>query len=161
MVWEWDGGKDLVEDFVRFNQRWSELAFKDLQAKYDGIKQRSDTAKGSKPEANVVDVIVMAADLVTGFSTLATAKVLLLAQPTIGQAQDRPIGAGRDSIDATGSPAFTFRPQRIALTVSGAEKVLQTSPGSGVPTGIIAVRYVDDPSLKGDYTLYLQIERTR
>lgn len=144
-VWEWDGGKDMWDAWISFNQHMSELLWEDLKRR--GLS------------VNPVDLGMAAIDAVGALATAGVAKLSLLAQPVMGQAQDRPIGTRRAGKDAQGRLTFTFAPQLISLDLEAAEKALEGSPQGGLPPGILAVRYEDDADLRGDYTLYLQVDR--
>lgn len=71
----------------------------------------------------------------------------------LGQVDDRPIGmralAGN----------FGFTPQALVLTYDGARVLARADFGFG--RGVIPVRYQDDRSLEGDYTLFIQVEELR
>lgn len=67
-----------------------------------------------------------------------------------GVPQTRPVGVQRIGRD------FGFTPQVLVLTYESANYMSRTDFGFG--TGIVPVKYVDDPSFAGDYTLYFQIQ---
>jgi len=68
----------------------------------------------------------------------------------LGQVDDRPIG-----MTILGS-GFGFTPQTMVLTYDVAREAARADFGFG--RGVIPVRYQDDRSLEGDYTLYIQVE---
>lgn len=51
-----------------------------------------------------------------------------------------------------------FEPKVLVLTFSGAEGLIQDDP-SGVGKGVLGFRFQDDPSLQGNYEMYVQVER--
>ncbi|MFL5402470.1 MAG: hypothetical protein ACJ8BF_06595 [Gemmatimonadales bacterium] len=76
---------------------------------------------------------------------------------------DRPIGMRMMNSPYAGNQSYRyheFAPKTVALTVRGIETALQnTSSMGGRGAGIVEVRYQDEEDWKGDYTLYLQVER--
>ncbi|MDQ6785507.1 MAG: hypothetical protein M3033_01625 [Acidobacteriota bacterium] len=82
-------------------------------------------------------------------SSMGVANTLSLGY---GYPQDRPIG-----MHPIGGNRFGFTPQVLVLTYDSADYMSRTSFGFG--PGIVPVRYVDDQSLVGDYTLYFLVER--
>ena len=73
----------------------------------------------------------------------------------LGQSMRRPIGTQRDP---NNPDASLFSPWTIALSQDTAEYLLTSNP-QGLGEGIRGLQYVDDPYLRGVYTLYVQIER--
>lgn len=70
----------------------------------------------------------------------------------MGDKKDRPIGMNSSGGD------YSFTPQFIAFTYDSAEEALRSDPVGRGP-GVFEINYKDHPDLRGDYTLYLQIER--
>lgn len=64
------------------------------------------------------------------------------------EAMNRPIGV---------MPDGSYSPKLVVLNVRTAEASLISSAGKA--PGVIEVRYTDPDDLKGDYTLYLHVER--
>jgi len=129
-IWEWDGGEDMFTGWKR------------------------------TIAANGAAIGGAAATLVSGPAAGAgVATALQLALPAasrflgdvVGNASDRPIGAER------AGEGWTFAPQAITLTYEIAENTIANNSGRG--RGIIPVHYKDSSDLRGDYTLYVQVER--
>jgi hypothetical protein len=131
-IWEWDGGKDAYGDWVTWGH---ETVTK--------IRERLQQLLG--PDSKVVfDWIELGLEV-----------AVRMAEPQVmGQAGDRPIGMVKDGSQ------FVFRPQVIALNYHSAERLVQDDP-MGFGNGILALRFADDGALKGDYELYLQVEKLR
>jgi hypothetical protein len=68
----------------------------------------------------------------------------------LGQVDDRPIGM------TTLGGGFGFTPQALVLTYNVARELARADFGFG--RGVIPMRYTDDRSLEGDYTLFIQVE---
>ena len=66
------------------------------------------------------------------------------------ESMNRPIGVMRDG---------AYSPKLVVLNVRTAEASLASRAGKA--PGVIEVRYTDPEDLKGDYTLFLQVERLR
>lgn len=64
------------------------------------------------------------------------------------ESMNRPIGLTREG---------RYSPKLVVLNVRTAEASL--APGAGKGPGVIEVRYTDPEDLKGDYTLFLHVER--
>ena len=75
-----------------------------------------------------------------------------LSRNVLGDPKDRPIGM----LDA-GSDGFRFAPLALRLGYEGASEIARTNFGRG--NGVVLLRYRDPDFLKGDYTLYVQVER--
>jgi hypothetical protein len=71
-----------------------------------------------------------------------------------GERVDRPIGMR----PPPGGSNFTFVPQALVLTYESAELIAR-SDLFGRGRGVVEIRYTDDPRLRGDYSLYLLVER--
>jgi hypothetical protein len=129
-IWEWDGGKDAFGDWVAWGQQT-----------VGKVRDRLQELLG--PDSKVVlDWIELGLDVAVS-----------IAEPTvIGQAGDRPIGMAKDGNQ------YVFRPQVIALNYHSAERLVQDNP-MGLGHGVIALRFADDSTLKGDYSLYMQVEK--
>ena len=68
----------------------------------------------------------------------------------LGQVDDRPIGMR--ALDGN----YGFTPQALVLTYNSAREMARADFGVG--RGVIPVRYQDDRTLEGDYTLFIQVE---
>jgi hypothetical protein len=73
----------------------------------------------------------------------------------IGHAATRPIGLQRDPADPNG---ILFNPTIIALSSETAEH-LATANDQGLGPGITEIVFRDDSQLRGDYSVYVQIEK--
>lgn len=65
---------------------------------------------------------------------------------------NRPVGL------ASAAGKLSFTPSVVGLTTTTAELVIAGQGGARSP-GVIEVRYADSEDLKGDYSLFLQVER--
>lgn len=73
----------------------------------------------------------------------------------LGKAATRPIGVTRDPQNPDNG---VFSPKIIELTRKSADALLGSNP-TGRGPGVLEIPYVDDPYLRGRYTLYLQLHR--
>jgi hypothetical protein len=73
----------------------------------------------------------------------------------LGQSRRRPIGLNRDPQNSDG---FLFNPVTVALNAETAAYLSNTNL-QGHGKGIFEISYLDDPFLRGVYTLFLQVEK--
>ncbi|MGD9526377.1 hypothetical protein [Pseudonocardia sp.] len=73
----------------------------------------------------------------------------------LGRAGSRPIGVTRDPANPENG---VFNPQVLELTRASAEALISANP-SGRGNGVLSVQYQDDPYLRGNYVVYLQVQR--
>ena len=70
----------------------------------------------------------------------------------LGTDGDRPIGMTSENGRAV------FKPKTLVLTQAAMESLLSQNIGS-FPKGIYPIQYQDDSKWRGDYTLYIRVER--
>ncbi|HEX2781772.1 MAG TPA: hypothetical protein VHM30_19860 [Gemmatimonadaceae bacterium] len=80
------------------------------------------------------------------------AKPAFTVATMVKESGNRPIGL------SPGTDGYNFVPQIVALTTRSAELALAGSGGAR-SAGVVEVRYRDAAELKGDYSLFLRIER--
>lgn len=137
-IWEWDGGSDAFSEWTGW-ARDTARTLKDA----DVIDKLFGEKTGGK-----VRVVFEASELALGIA------LSLQRGPDggiLGKAQDRPIGMVRKG------NRYVFSPKVLALNYHTAAEVLKTNFGLG--RGVIEINYKDDPKLRGDYSLYLQVQR--
>jgi hypothetical protein len=136
-LWEWDPGQGALDCWVDWQKttdaRFGERA-KEIYGRIWPV---------AKPVFDAVSL---------GIQTFATLPGLW---SPLGRSMNRPIGLQRDPANPDGS---VFNPMVIALTYQTAD-FLANSDLSGLGKGVIAIRYADDPFLRGAYTIYLQVDR--
>jgi hypothetical protein len=136
-IWELDIGGDAVQGWI------------DWQV-------RTDSTFGARAKdvyGKIWPVAIPFFDAVSlGIQTFAT--IPGMWNPA-GNARSRPIGLQRDPADPNGS---LFNPLIIALTYETAEYLVNANL-FGKGQGVIAHRYFDDPMLRGDYQIWLQIKK--
>ncbi|MFN2480137.1 MAG: hypothetical protein ABR554_01460 [Pyrinomonadaceae bacterium] len=130
-VWEWDGGEDMFSGW-----------------------RRTIAANGAAIGGAAV---TFAYGPAAGAATATALQVALpaasnLLGDVIGNAGDRPIGAQKN-----GSGSWVFNPRIITLTYQIAENTIANDLGKG--RGVVSVPYEDSSELRGNYTLYVQVER--
>jgi hypothetical protein len=135
-LWEWDGGMDAFHDWVAWALKATGVVKEEVK-KYTKGGTVADSVIGS---------------IEAGFGLALS----LQEDGVLGQAKDRPIGMVESS-PATDPRTYVFDPKTLVLNYDRAEALLRTSL-LGVP-GLRAFRFTDDPRLRGDYTLYLRVER--
>jgi len=139
-IWEWDGGSDAFGEWTGWARDTARI-----------LKQANVIDKlFGEPIGGRVRVVFEASELALGIA-------LSLQRDSdggiLGKAQDRPIGMIRKG------KRYVFLPKVLALNYNTAEEVLKTNFGLG--RGIIEINYKDDSKLRGDYSLYLQVQRIR
>ena len=89
---------------------------------------------------------------------IQTAATLFNVGGPLGTSGSRPIGFKRDLSNDPNGKAFSFNPWVLALNCDLAEILIAQQP-NGFGNGVLAVLYDEDPYFRGNYSLYLQIER--
>jgi hypothetical protein len=136
-IWEWDPGMGFWDGWL------------DWQVQTD--KEYGHRAKEffgniwpvSKPVFDAVSL---------GIQTVGTLAGLW---SPLGQSRRRPIGIQRNPDDPDG---FVFNPRTIALNAETAD-FMATNNNQHLGPGIVELPYLDDPYLRGVYSLFVQVER--
>jgi hypothetical protein len=132
-LWEWDGSGDVFGGWLT----WANTAFQK-------IAQSVGTFIGGGS----------AADTIKNATQLGLDVLNVFGNPDFrGIPGDRPIGTTRNS-SGTG---FVFDPKVVLLNYDRAEALISQKT-NGV-SGAFALQFTDDPTLTGDYTLWLRVER--
>jgi hypothetical protein len=130
-LWEWDGSGDVFGGWLA----WAQTALPKIAASV-GTFIGGGTAS---------DTIKKATELGLGVLTVFN-------DPSfVGVPGDRPIGTTK----AADGKSFIFDQQVVLLNYDRAEALLRQQI-NGV-SGLIALNFQDDPTLTGDYTLYLRV----
>jgi hypothetical protein len=135
-IWEWDNNGALPMAFANALER-------DRPAITSTVRRLISSSLPAAPESYVLPG-----------STLGIGNTVTLGHGPLGlgQVDDRPIGMrARDG-------NYGFTPQALVLTYDGARVLARADFGFG--RGVIPVRYQDERSLEGDYTLFIQVEET-
>lgn len=148
-IWEWDGDPHFQPHISRL---FSTLAL-DLIDPVLTVLPGEDRAGGSTTFRNVISTLsalncydsarLIAENMVVGIH---------LNRSAIGNPRDRPIG-----MYLIDRGDLCFRPLSLRLNYAYALEIAGTNFGRGV--GVVMLRYRDAEELKGDYTLYVQVER--
>ena len=140
-IWEWDPGTGFWDGWLGWQAS--------VDARY-GQRAKDIFGKIWPIASPVFDAVSL------GIQTVVTLQGLW---SPFGRSQRRPIGLNRDPNDANGA---LFNPATIALNRETAAYLTDPNTGNlqGLGTGIIELRYVDDPYLRGVYSIFVQIERT-
>ena len=136
-IWEWDPGQGAWDGWLAWLAQ--------VDTKY-GQRAKDIFSKTWPVSAPVFDAVSL------GIQT--TASLAGLWSPA-GKSMRRPIGMRRDPNNPDGS---LFNPITIALN-SETGDYLAGSNLQGYGNGIVELRYVDDPYLRGVYSMFVQIER--
>lgn len=137
-IWEYDTGGDLVNAWINWHAR--------TDATFGG--RAKEIYGGIWPVARpFFDAISLA------IQTLATLTNDIWSP--VGSPFSRPIGLQRDPANPQGA---IFNPLILALTYDMAEYLVNANP-FGLGQGIIGHSYLDDPFFKGDYQIWLQIDK--
>ncbi len=136
-IWEWDPGQDFWTGLIDWFRKTD-----------DNFGKRAKEVFGGRWPAIgwVFDAVSL------GIQTVATIPGMWSVG---GKSMSRPIGCQRKPGDPDG---VLFNPQTLVLTYDLAERLLSENP-HGKGNGVLSFRYIDDPFLRGDYTLYLQVEK--
>jgi hypothetical protein len=140
-IWEWDGAPDFLSRISSLFATQARTLVHDVFAPIPGDERRN---AGSTAFRNVI-------------SRLAALNAydpdgIRLISGSAGDPKDRPIGM----FPLTGG-GFSFGPFALRLNYADALEIARTNFGRGA--GIVMLRYRDAEELKGDYTLYVQVER--
>ncbi|NAZ76447.1 hypothetical protein GTQ99_13635 [Kineococcus sp. T13] len=136
-VWEWDPGAGFWDGWLEWQVA--------VDATYG--QRAKEVFGGIWPVAKpVFDAVSL------GIQTVGTLAGLW---SPLGKSMRRPVGLQRNPDDPDG---FLFNPVTIALNSDSAEFLIADDP-QGFGKGIVGIRYVDDPYLRGVYSLFLQVER--
>jgi hypothetical protein len=135
-IWEWDPGTGAWDGWLAWQKQTDERYGQRAKEIYGGIWPIAKS---------VFDAVSL------GIQTFATLAGLW---SPLGQSMRRPIGLQRDPADAAGS---LFNPVTVALNSQTVE-YLTTSNPQGHGNGIRELIYRDDPYLRGDYSIFMQVE---
>lgn len=136
-IWELDTGGDALQGWIDWQVS--------VNAKF-GVRAK-EIVGGIYPAANAIfDAVSL------GIETFATIPGIW---DTGGSPKSRPIGLQRDPANEHGTK---FNPMIISLTYDLAEYLVNSNM-TGKGKGIITYRYLDDPILRGDYQIWLQIKK--
>jgi hypothetical protein len=134
-IWEWDSGQSNWTGWIQWQVN-TDTQF--------GQKAK-DIVAGRWPLAGpVFDAVSL------GIQTFGT----LQSGGVIGNSGLRPIGMQPDA----GGNTYSFNPQVLVLTFDIAENIVNSQP-SGLGPRVMVLRYWEDKYWRGDYVLYLQVER--
>ncbi len=136
-IWEWDPGAGFWDGWLEWIVQVDDKYGKRAKEIFSGIWPVS---------APVFDAVSL------GIQTVGTMAGIW---SPLGQSMRRPIGTRRNPDDPDGT---LFNPAIIALNTATAD-FLSSSNLQGYGNGIIELRYVDDPYLRGVYSLYVQVEK--
>lgn len=135
-IWEWDNNGPLRGTFADALER-------DRPAITSTVSRLISSSLPATPDSYVLPG-----------SSLGIGNTVTLGHGPLGlgQVDDRPIGMR--ALDGN----YGFTPQVLVLTYDGARVLARADFGFG--RGVIPVRYQDDRSLEGDYTLFIHVEDT-
>lgn len=135
-IWEWDNTGALRTAFADALER-------DRPAITSTVRRLISSSLSAAPESFVLPG-----------SSLGIGNTVTLGHGPLGlgQVDDRPIGMR--TLDGN----YGFTPQALVLTYNSARELARADFGFG--RGVIPVRYQDDRSLEGDYTLFIHVEET-
>jgi hypothetical protein len=132
-IWEWDGGGSAVVDWAR----WAAGAVPQLAARISDFQDL-----GAKGRAVIAGI------------ELGLGVILSLDEAKVsGRMGDRPIGMSKN-----GDGTAAFSPQMLVLTQESAELLVREQPVGKGP-GVVTMEFKDDDAYRGNYTLWLQVEK--
>lgn len=135
-IWEWDPGQSMIQGWVDWHQQ--------IDAQFG--QKAKEIVSGVWPlTAPVFDAVSL------GIQTAAT----MFVNGPVGSSGSRPIGFRSDPAAAG---KYDFNPWVLTLTYELAEQLVMSQP-AGLGPGVLAFRYDEAPYFRGDYTLYVQIEK--
>lgn len=152
-LWEWDdfGDPTILDD--PFPPRWASTWWCP-----GGMRNRAAELQNLESLPRTRERIT---ERVARFETAAadTAPVhdgSALALPSV----EGDMGGNRGiGIQELGDLGIFFRPKALVLNYAMADRIARTDFGNG--TGVVAMRYLDDDSFQGDYTLFIRVLRER
>ncbi|GAA4607013.1 hypothetical protein GCM10023107_79280 [Actinoplanes octamycinicus] len=130
-IWEYDPGQHFLEG-------WADWAF-DIGTK---IRDRLPSLVGPHAQWQV-NALSLGLDLAVSIKKIT------------GTSASRPIGM---KPDPKNRDTHVFDPYVLVLNYDTADRIAREEP-SGRGRGVLAVRYLESPDLRGDYMLYLQVDR--
>ena len=133
-IWEWDPGGDFFSGWLRWGNE-------QLQAIAPKVKELTGGTG-----AVVVDAVSLG---------LGVAVSMFDVGGPMGSSGSRPIGMQRDGANPK---TFTFNPQVLVLNYDTAELLANSEP-SGRGKGVLTLRFAEDPLFRGEYLLFVQVER--
>jgi hypothetical protein len=136
-IWEWDPGTGFWDGWLAWQVQ--------VDATY-GKRAKDIFGKIWPVTAPVFDAVSL------GIQTVGS---LAGIWSPLGQSMRRPVGLRRNPADPDGT---LFNPVTIALNSETAD-YLSRSNLQGYGNGIVELRYVDDPYLRGVYSIFVQIEK--
>jgi hypothetical protein len=135
-IWEWDPGQNFWQGWLSWHQQ--------IDVKF-GPTAKEIVAGKFPPFGPIFDAVSL------GIQTAAT----LTAYGPIGNSGERPIGFMQT---AAGGNDYEFVSKTLVLTEDVADAIANSQP-AGLGSGILSIPYTEHPYFRGDYTLYLQVER--
>ena len=154
-LWEWDGPADLLTGFGRFLES---APFISLPTK---IGSALESSFGASPFAQTGGTTVNELRervVLPVAAPWAIGRTVSVNDDFFGDPHDRPIGIGNpDLATLRAGNTAQFTPYGIFLTHDVAQWISTTDFGRGA--GVLAIRYRDSERLKGDYTIYVKIEK--
>lgn len=136
-IWEWDPGAGAWDGWLAWQKQTDETY---------GQRAKEIFGKVWPVSAPVFDAVSL------GIQTFASLAGLWAP---LGRSMRRPIGLQRDPANPDGS---LFNPITVALNAETAEYLVTSNP-QGHGTGIRELLYVDDPTLRGVYAIFVQVEK--
>jgi hypothetical protein len=136
-IWEWDPGAGFWDGWLEWQIQADEQY---------GKRAKEIFGKIWPVSAPVFDAVSLGIQTVGSMAGIWS---------PLGQSMRRPIGTRRNPNDPDGT---LFNPRTIALNSETAEFMSSTNL-QGLGTGIIELPYLDDPYLRGVYSIFVQIEK--
>ncbi|PYE55798.1 hypothetical protein [Deinococcus yavapaiensis] len=144
-LWEWDGEPSFLTTLGR-------ILFAPLLPLSDVAGLVVNAPSPTDVPAAIARTVVRTASSL-GLRQGAPGVNVTVGKSLLGDAKDRPIGMQDAGLN------YAFDPQVLVFNRATAERLARTDFGFG--PGVLAVRYQDAEALKGDYTLFVQVEQVR
>lgn len=144
-IWEWDGEPSFLATLGR-------ILFAPLLPLSDVAGLVVNAPSPTEVPAAIARTVVRTASSL-GLRQGAPGVNVTVGKSLLGDAKDRPVGMQDAGVN------YVFDPQVLVFNRAAAQQLARTDFGFG--RGVIAVRYQDTEALKGDYTLFVQVEQVR
>lgn len=142
-IWEWDPSTDVYDSYLDY----MDATFDRRSNFFNTAGPRVAVIISAPARSSLADYVVSASEI--GHDAISS-NVSIGTSPS-GEAASRPIGMiWSDNL-------YRFTPKVLVLTYEAA--IVATRNGPPGSFGVVRMNYRDDDRLKGDYTLFLVVER--
>jgi len=141
-IWEWDGPPDFFNKAMELiNKPFTDIV--NLAAGNDPVRQMIVTR--ANQDFHLYNILLK--------RTPAPGTEVLVNRNVFGDPKDRPVGMLLNDV----TNQYLYYPVGLQLNYETASSIAETDMGYG--KGVFGMQFRDHQDLKGDYTIYIQIEK--